>query len=149
MAEKMANVGDVYPTILHLLATFSTRIDRGEGVADLFHEDAIFITPKGEVRTCDAIAALFDTRAAHQAREGRLGRHIVTNVIVEARADGGFEVQSTLLALVMEPGAGQSSMLVGDQSDIVNLAQDGTLKFSRRELAPAMHFALSPIAPAT
>jgi hypothetical protein len=141
------NTDEIYPKILRLLATFSARIDRGEGVADLFHEDAIFITPKGAVQSCDAIATLFDTRAAQQAQEGRLGRHIVTNVMVEMRSDGGFDVQSLLLALAMDPGAGQGSMLVGNQSDIVTAAGDGTLKFSQRELVPALHFALKPIAP--
>jgi hypothetical protein len=141
----MLKVGEVYPAVLHLLATFSARIDRGEGVADLFHEDAVFVTPKGAVRTCGAIATLFETRAAQQAAGGRLDRHIFTNLIVEERSDGSFDVRSILLALAMEPGAAQGSMLVGDQSDIVKAGQDGALKFSQRELVPALHFALSPI----
>lgn len=128
-----------------LLEDFAAHVDTGANVSAMFSDDAVFTTPRGEIRGAEAIAQLFAANARQRASAGRISRHFVHSVSVAESDNGALNVRSTLVAIASDPSQnGAGSMLVGDQTDVLVRAPDGALKFSRREMTPVMEFALAP-----
>lgn len=128
-----------------LLVEFTSRIDCGEPIGDLFQENALLHTPRGETRGRGAIANLFATVFESRRRSGHVSRHSALDVRVRAIGSNRFEVRSLLLAFAVngtENGTG--SLMIGDQIDVVELEIDGVYRFAERKLSPALEFLLIP-----
>jgi hypothetical protein len=128
-----------------LLSEFTSRVDCGDAVGELFHEDAILRTPRGEVRGRGAIAGLFSTSFESRRASGHFSRHSSLDVRARALGGGRFEVRSMLVAFAInEAASGAGSLLVGDQIDVVELGADGAYRFALRNLTPVLEFSLLP-----
>ncbi len=135
---------------LRLLATafleeFTRRVDQGESVADMFDENAVFASPRGEIVGPAAISDLFRSLSEARRKAGRRQRHFISNVAIRELGDGRLEARSMLVAYAIEPDSdGTGSMLIGDQTDILIEDGNGGMRFLRRGMTPAMHFNLPP-----
>src|ERR1700733_8877186 len=128
-----------------LLTEFTSRIDCGEPIGELFEENALLHTPRGETRGRAAIADLFAAAFDTRRRSGHVSRHSTLDVCVRAMGGNRFEVRSLLLAFaVTGPQNGAGSLMVGDQLDTVELGGDGAYRFVERKLSPALEFSLVP-----
>jgi hypothetical protein len=128
-----------------LLVEFTSRIDCGETIGDLFQENALLHTPRGETRGRGAIAELFAAVFESRRRSGHVSRHSALDARVRSIGSNRFEVRSLLLAFAvngMENGTG--SLMIGDQIDVVELEADGVYRFAERKLSPALEFMLTP-----
>ena|SRR5882757_10994292 len=123
--------------VTELLDEFTFRSDQGESVADLFHEEAVFETPKGQIKGREAIASHFLSSSQTRAQAGRRSRHATFNVRIREIVSG-LEVSSSLLALAIEPGEGGNAILWGDQQDIVAMSASGSMQFMHRRMTPAL-----------
>ena len=124
--------------VAELLDEFTFRSDAGESVADLFHEEAVFETPKGQIKGREAIASLFLSSSQNRAQAGRRSRHATFNVRIREIGGGRLEVSSSLLALAIEPGDVGNAILWGDQQDIVVMSASGSMQFLHRRMTPAL-----------
>jgi hypothetical protein len=128
-----------------LIAEFTSRVDRGESVAELLQADAVIRTPRGETQGRDTIAALFASVFESRRQSGHVARHTSLNVHVREVTTGRFEVHSLLLAFSLAaPNKADGSLLIGDQIDIVARDADGEYRFAARTLRPALEFTLVP-----
>jgi len=128
-----------------LLVEFTFRIDCGEPIGDLFQENALLHTPRGETRGRGAIAELFAAVFESRRRAGNVSRHSALDVRVRAINSNRFEVRSLLLAFAVNGTQdGTGSLLIGDQIDVVELETDGVYRFAERKLSPALEFSLTP-----
>lgn len=128
-----------------LLVEFTSRIDCGEPIGELFQENALLHTPRGETRGRVAIAELFAAVFDSRRQSGHVSRHSALDVRVREIGTNRFEVRSLLLAFAvngMQSGTG--SLLIGDQIDVVELEADGAYRFAERKLSPALEFSLTP-----
>jgi len=123
--------------VTELLDEFTFRSDQGESVADLFHEEAVFESPKGQIKGREAIASHFLSSSQTRAQAGRRSRHATFNVRIREIVSG-LEVSSSLLALAIEPGEGGNAILWGDQQDIVAMSASGSMQFMHRRMTPAL-----------
>jgi hypothetical protein len=129
-----------------LLVEFTYRIDCGEPIGELFQENALLHTPRGETRGRRAIAELFAAVFDSRRKSGHVSRHSALDVRVRAIGNNRFEVRSLLLAFAVN-GAAQNatgSLMIGDQIDVVELEGDGAHRFAERKLSPALEFSLTP-----
>lgn len=124
--------------VTELLDEFTFRSDQGESVADLFHEEAVFESPKGHIKGREAIASHFLSSSQTRAQAGRRSRHATFNVRIQEIASGRLEVSSSLLALAIEPDGAGNAILWGDQQDIVVMSASGSMQFIRRRMLPAL-----------
>jgi hypothetical protein len=128
-----------------LLVEFTYRIDCGEPIGELFQENALLHTPRGETRGRGAIAELFAGVFESRRRSGHVSRHSALDVHVRAIGSNRFEVRSLLLAFAVSGTQnGTGSLMIGDQIDVVELEADGAYRFAERKLAPALEFSLTP-----
>jgi hypothetical protein len=128
-----------------LLTEFTSRIDCGQPIGELFQENALLHTPRGETRGRGAIAELFVTVFDSRRRSGHVSRHSALDVRVRAIGSNRFEVRSLLLAFAVNGTQnGTGSLLIGDQIDVVELESDGAYRFAERKLSPALEFSLTP-----
>ena len=128
-----------------LLAEFTSRIDCGEPIGELFQENALLHTPRGETRGRGAIAELFAAVFDARRRSGHVSRHSALDVRVRAIDSNRFEVRSLLLAFAVNgTHNGTGSLMIGDQLDVVELDADGAYRFAERKLSPALEFSLTP-----
>jgi hypothetical protein len=136
---------DLRMAMSDLLSEFTSRVDHGEALGELFHEDAILRTPRGEIHGRDAIASLFSTSFESRRASGHFSRHSSLDVRARALGSGRFEVRSMLVAFAInEAASGAGSLLIGDQIDVVELRADGAYRFAVRQLSPALEFSLLP-----
>ena len=124
--------------VTELLDEFTFRADQGESVADLFHEEAVFESPKGHIKGREAIASHFLSSSQTRAQAGRRSRHATFNVRIREIDSGRLEVSSSLLALAIEPDGAGNAILWGDQQDIVVMSASGSMQFMRRRMLPAL-----------
>ena len=124
--------------VAELLDEFTFRSDLGESVADLFHEEAVFETPKGQIKGREAIASHFLSSSQTRAKAGRRSRHATFSVRIRDIGGGRLEVSSSLLALAIEPGEAGNAILWGDQQDIVVMSASGSMQFMHRRMTPAL-----------
>lgn len=132
--------------ILALLSEFTFRIDHGISVGDLFDEDAILVTPRGEVRGRQVIAELFASLHAQRAAESHRSRHGNLDVRIGKVSEGRFEVHCLLMAFSL-PASSAGSLLIGDQVDVVRRDDDGIYRFMKRALHPTLQYSLVPASP--
>jgi hypothetical protein len=143
--SSSSELRDLRMAMSDLLSEFTSRVDCGESVGELFHEDAILRTPRGEVHGRDAIANLFSTSFESRRTAGHFSRHSSLDVRARALGNGRFEVRSMLVAFAInEAASGAGSLLIGDQIDVVELRADGAYRFAGRQLTPVLEFSLLP-----
>ena len=128
-----------------LLVEFTHRIDCGSPIGELFQENALLHTPRGETRGRGAIAELFAAVFDSRRRSGQVSRHSALDVHVRAIGSNRFEVRSLLLAFAVSGMENETgSLMIADQVDIVELEADGSYRFAERKLSPALEFSLTP-----
>jgi hypothetical protein len=136
---------DVRNAIQALMADFQGRMEHGESVGDLFHEQAVLFTPRGELRGRDTIVGQLTSLAQARRQSGRVARHAVLDLQVTKIAEGRYEARSLLLAFAADTSVVTGgSMMIADQVDVVVSSGDGIFRFSERKVTPALEFLLTP-----
>jgi hypothetical protein len=127
-----------------LLTEFTSRMDCGEAIDDLLHENASLHTPRGEIRGRAEIGKLFTNLFESRRRSGQVSRHSSLDVRARVISPNLIEVRSILIAFSMSGVKGEGgSLLVGDQVDMVELGADGAYRILERKLSPALEFDLT------
>ncbi|MFI9381949.1 hypothetical protein [Kutzneria sp. NPDC052558] len=127
--------------VTELLDEFFGRVDRGEPVRDLLAEQAEFRGQQGR----EAVTELLLSLAQKRRDNGRVSRHIVSNVSIEDQGGGKLRVRFLILVMSVDtrPDAA-GELVVVDHDDEVLVDADGTCRLGRQGVTPALTFALTP-----
>ncbi|MDB5873224.1 MAG: hypothetical protein JWQ07_2666 [Ramlibacter sp.] len=130
--------------ITELIDDFFGRVDRGESVADLLEEQAVFHTPQrhaeGRQGVADLLVSLFHMR--HEKK--REARHFGSNVNIESLGGGQYRVRSLAIVIALDKGDAPKGVLnMGDHDDIVAFDGSGSCRFVKRTMMPVLQLELN------
>ena len=118
-----------------LNSAFTHHLDHGEidALVDLFAEDALYTHGDRRSEGRDAIAALFEKRAASGTRTSR---HICSGLRIEIESATAARGTSVCLSFAAdgEPPLPATPFLVADFDDAYALGKDGRWRFRERHI---------------
>jgi hypothetical protein len=128
-----------------LMWAFHDRMERGDPMGDLFREEAVFVTMRGEHRGRGAIVQHLTALGQARRQSDRVSRHGILDLRVTRIGERRYEARSLILAFAADDAvATGGSMMIADQLDIVEIGSDGVYQFAERRLRPALEFLLTP-----
>ncbi|MES2958279.1 MAG: hypothetical protein V4792_08820 [Pseudomonadota bacterium] len=127
-----------------LIDDFFGRVDRGESVADLLVDDAVFKTHQRFAEGRQNVADLLLSLAKLRAETNREARHFGGNVTITRLSGNEYRVRSLVVVIALDrSGAPKGVMNMGDHDDIVVFDETGSCRFVKRTMSPVMQLELS------
>ncbi|MCJ0764923.1 hypothetical protein [Variovorax terrae] len=131
-------------SITELIDDFFGRVDRGESVADLLAEQAIFKTPQRYAEGRQGVANLLLELAQMRREKGREARHFGSNIKIDSLGDNQYRVRSLVVVIALDSGAARKGVLnMGDHDDIVAFDESGRCHFVKRTMTPVLQLELN------
>ncbi len=132
-----------------LIDDFFGRVDRGESVADLLVEEAIFKTHQRFAEGRQNVADLLLSLAKLREETKREARHFGGNVTITRLSDNEYRVRSLVIVIALDRSGTEKGLLnMGDHDDIVVFDEAGACRFAKRTMSPVMQLEFNVPSPA-
>ncbi|MBI2771922.1 MAG: hypothetical protein HYX47_20045 [Burkholderiales bacterium] len=133
--------------ITELIDDFFSRVDRGESVADLLEEQAVFKTPQRYAEGRQGVTELLLSLAEMRREKKREARHFGGNVSIDSLGNNQYRVRSLAIVIALDKGDTPKGVLnMGDHDDVVSFDEQGRCRFVRRTMMPVMQLELNAAA---